>query len=286
LLCCALLAACATATQSDDGSVKDADPVDQTIVPDQKADLSPDNGSADTTPPDVNLQPDTVPGPDKGPDAPTPDTMFWPDLLPDTTPWPDSGPDTGTTGKNCTNGKDDDSDGKIDCVDLADCGSKDPCMSSTRKLIIYEVYFGNPSYVVLRNASQVPRNVGGWKLQMSGSTVTNFILPVKTLSPGQTVAVFEFNKGGTNDINTLADIPFYMGSSSNSVVLKAPSDVPVDYVAFGSLLLSLPSGFNQVGGAVSWSGFNATTQSFYRAGMTWLAPTFYRADWAAYTKSR
>ncbi len=287
---CALLAtllcACATASKDRDGGTKDKkQPVDVVAGEKKPADQVAgeklaDAQKYDTSGPDA--KPDVAPldtsPPDVSPDVTPPDLLPTPDVIS-----PDSKP-----GKICDNGKDDDGDGKVDCIDLVDCGKKKPCLDSNRSLVIYEVSTGSPNYLVLRNASSTWRSIGGWKLEMSGNSTAKFTLPVKSLAPGQLMTVVEYS-GKPGEIGTGADIPFKSGTASthnNSVLLRSPGNAVVDYVGFGKMLVNIPGTANQVGGPVSYSSYNPSSQSYYRAGMKGDFPSFKAADWMKYKSSR
>ena len=293
LLAC-LGAACATGTKDlDGGGTTDSKPVDKGADkltdrgagdkrPDSSGDVKQYDGpeaGADMTdqgPPDKALIDKGLP--DVGPDLLPPDVLPTPDVVS-----PDSKP-----GKICDNGKDDDNDGKVDCIDLADCGKKKPCLGSNRTLVIHEVSTGSPNYVVLRNASNTWRSIGGWKLELSGNSTAKFTLPVKSLAPGQTITIVEYT-GKSGEIGTKADIPFKSGTASthnNSVLLRSPGNAVVDYVGFGKMLVNIPGTVNQVGGPVAYSSYNPNTQSYYRAGMKGDNPSFKAADWHKYNRSR
>jgi len=270
-----LVAACATgrpgledrgrADHRADHAAADSD--GSALLDGPQVDLGRDGPRADL-PRDLPLSPDK-----KSPDLKSPDQKL-----------PDSG-----GGELCANGVDDDKNGKIDCVDLAACGSKAPCTDAARTFVIYEVYCGQPDYLVLRNVSTTSRNLAGFVLEMNGTDPVTYTLPSKTVPAGGLVWIFE-NSAGTqaDDLNTGANIPFYdaVTTVSNAVVLKTSGGQVVDYVGFGAALVSLPSGATQSGGPVSYVGFNVGTDSHYRAGMKGASPTFYKADWVAYKKSR
>ncbi len=271
---------CATATQSKDGGQPDRQTTDQQS--DGPRDAGVKDGKADKKKGDVKAA-DLKLTDSKPPDVGKPDK-----LMPDILPTPDVVSPDLKAGKICNNGKDDDGDGKVDCIDTADCGKKKPCLSSSRTLVIHEVSTGSPNYVVLRNASNTWRSMGGWKLEMSGSATTKFNLPVKSLAPGATVLIVEYS-GKTGEIGTGANIPFNSGTSSshnNSVLLRSPGNAVVDYVGFGKMLVNIPGTVNQVGGPVPYKSFNPNVQAYYRAGMKGDFPTFQASDWHKYKRSR
>ena len=284
---CSLAASCATASQSPDGGATDQRQTDgQPALQDRGAEGAPDldGGKLDSALADLasseGAPPDTSPPDTSPPDKQPPDVQPTPDVKsPDLKP-----------GKICDNGKDDDGDGKVDCIDLVDCGDKKPCTDPGGTLVIYEVSTGSPNYVVLRNVSKAWRSLGGgWKLEMSGGSTVKFTLPVFSLGPGKTVAIVEYSSVKAGEIPTHANIPFNSGTSSshnNSVLLRSPGGTAVDYVAFGSVLLNLPPAVNLVGGAVKYKSYNPNAHAYYRAGMKGKYPTFVGADWYKYNKSR
>lgn len=248
-----------------DGPVTDAAPADG---------LRRDQRVADGRPPaDARPTPDARRPDSRVPDARVPDSRV---------------PDTGPVGEVCDNAKDDDGNGRIDCVDLVACAKKAPCQSATRSIVIHEVYPGTPDYVVLRNASPDLRNVSGYQLEFHGTATVTFTLPSRLVPTGTTFAVVEFQDGTGSDVNTNANIPFYDGvpTASNAVILRNPSGAVVDYVGLGASLVGLPTGMSQVGGAVSYTGFNPATQAHYRAGMKGAPSTLQKTDWVAFTKSK
>ena len=229
---------------------------------------------------------DRDPGPDGEPQeaGPQPDGEVPPDSAPSDSAPPDSAPLT----EVCDNGKDDDGDGMIDCVDATDCGAKAPCVTASGTLVLQEVYPGTPDYLVIRNASTSPRNVSGFKIEMHGTGPVSFTLPSLVLGPGQSVHVFEYSDGQSGDIQTGDNIPFYNGlvGYENAVVLSSPAGTVIDYVGFGPTLIGLPSGASQSGGAIGYTGYAVSTESHHRAGMKGAWPTFQASDWVVYTKSR
>ena len=278
------LSACATASKDHDRGVSDSKPAD---IQRTEATIT-DGGPGEKTLDAGDLTKGDLIKPDKGPgDVGQADTA--PDLLPpDLLPTPDVVSPDAKPGKSCDNTKDDDGDGKVDCIDLDDCGKKKPCMDSNRALVIHEVSTGSPNYVVLRNASTTWRSIGGWKLELSGNSTAKFTLPVKSLAPGQTITIVEYT-GKSGEIGTKADIPFKSGTASthnNSVLLRSPGNAVVDYVGFGKMLVNIPGTVNQVGGPVAYSSYNPNTQSYYRAGMKGDNPSFQAADWHKYKRSR
>ena len=288
LLLLLLVVSCAAARSSSDGggedlsgdSVTDRGPEDRRLAEQQPAD-----GKPEAVPKlEAGLE---FSGPDAKPDGPPPDLK--PDQLkPDLKPPPDVKSPDSNPGKICDNGKDDDGDGKVDCIDLTDCGSKSPCLTTARILVIHEVSTGSPNYVVLRNASTTTRSIGNYVLEMSGGTTAKFTLPVQVLAPGKTVTIVEYS-GKSGEVGTGKDIPFSSGTSSshyNSVLLRSPGKAVVDYVGFGKLLVNIPSSVNQVGGPVPYGSYNPNSQSYYRAGMKGDYPSFRATDWHKYKRSR
>ena len=280
LLTAVAVGGCATATKGPDGG-----PPDRQQTADQKKDGARDTGLKDVK---GDVKKVDTGKPDEGPPDQAPDVAQPDQLQPDILPTPDVVSPDLKAGKICNNGKDDDGDGKVDCIDTADCGKKQPCLSSSRTLVIHEVGTGSPNYVVLRNASTTWRSMGGWKLEMSGNSTTKFNLPVKSLAPGATVTIVEYS-GKPGELGTGANIPFNAGTSSahnNSVLLRSPGDAVVDYVGFGKMLVNIPGTVNQVGGPVAYKSYNPSAQSYYRAGMKGDYPTFQASDWHKYKRSR
>ncbi len=185
----------------------------------------------------------------------------------------------------CNNAIDDNGNGLVDCVDLNDCGNKTPCVDALHTIVVHEVHFGSPNYIVLRNASTAPRNLANYQLEFHGKTIAKFTLPTYTLLSGDTVAVFENQSGGVNDINMVFDIP-YENTPNRAFVLWDPNHTAVDYIGFGSILLGIPAGVIQYNGPVKVESFDETADSYYRAGMKGKSPTFYRNDWVSGPKSK
>lgn len=237
----------------------------------------------DQTSPTGDLpRPLDLPGPDQRGDSKPPGDLRSPDARA-----PDSkATDTAPSGEVCDNGKDDDGDGQVDCVDQGSCTGL-PCVNTSRTFVIYEVFCGNDDYVVLRNVSSVTRSLAGYTLEMRGTDTVTFSLPAQSVGAGQVVGVFELQAGTKpGDINTGGNIPFHNGIDANAVLLRAPDSSLLDYVGMGDALVGRPAGVVQSGGAVSWTGFNPDTQSHYHAGMKGQNPIFLRSDWVAAPKSR
>ena len=281
--------ACATATKGHDGGgTPDRQPVDMGQERDKLADHGPGDKQKDSAA-DLKISDSAVDVKADTSQTDTGQTDTSPDvLIPDLLPTPDVVSPDSKPGKICDNGKDDDGDGKVDCIDLLDCGKKKPCLDSNRALVIHEVSTGSPNYVVLRNASNTWRSIGGWKLELSGNATAKFTLPVKSLAPGQAITVVEYS-GKSGEIGTGADIPFKSGTLSthnNSVLLRSPGNAVVDYVGFGKMLVNIPGTANQVGGPVAYKSYDPNTESYYRAGMKGDNPSFQAADWHKYKRSR
>ena len=278
-LAAALSAGCASGKHS--GEPSGLDGPGGADGPIQFADQGPgprEAAAPDGAPADGPWQPDQP--------APLPDSAPAPDLPPPAPDLPPPAPDLGPV-EQCGNGKDDDGDQLIDCVDLADCSAKAPCRDTTRTFVLHEVYPGTPDYVVLRNVSSVARNAGAHTLEMHGTTKVTYKLPSVTVGAGQVIRVVENSDGKTGDINSGVNIPFYNGltSFSNAVVLRSPKGAVLDYVGFGTSLVGLPGGVSQAGGVISYSGYNVSTEAHYRAGMAGKPPAFHKADWVVHTRS-
>lgn len=242
-------------TTPRDGPPRDGPPRDGPLLVDITVDATRDTLATDST---VDATRDT--------------------LAPDTTR--DGTIDTGGGGEICTGGVDDDADGYIDCAD-PDCYAKSPCVAASRTLVVQEVFPGQPDYIVIRNASTSVRNIAGYTLEFRGTGTVNYTLPSRTLAPGQTVHVFELSDGLSGDIQSGVNIPFYdaLPTFANAFILRNPAGTVIDYGGFGDSLAGLPTGMSQVGGAVTYTGFNASTDSHFRSGMAGSPPTFRATDW-------
>ncbi|MCA9672613.1 MAG: lamin tail domain-containing protein [Myxococcales bacterium] len=221
---------------------------------------------------------------DSNADTLSPDTTF-DTFSPDSSV--DSTADVGPGGEICSGGVDDDSDGYIDCAD-PDCYNRTPCVAAGRTLVVQEVFPGQPDYIVLRNAGTTVRNISGYTLEFRGTGTVNYTLPSRTLAPGQTVHVFESGAGLATDIEATVNIPFYdaLAGFSNAVILRNPTGTVIDYAGFGDSLVGLPTGITQTGGPVSYTGFNASTDSHFRSAIQGNTPTFRASDWKRATSTR
>lgn len=279
----------AAADTGPDGSL-DATPVDSSLDTggDSVADLL-----ADLLSPDASAESGVDVGSDLGFDLVADTLLDLPaDLLLDlSTDAKADAIDAGPAAEVCDNGVDDDLDGLIDCAD-GDCGAVGSCLSTNRTLVIHEIYPGAIDYLSLRNASTSPRNIADYSLTLIGLTEISYVLPSKTLSPGEVVHIFEHKEGNPalGDIQTNANIPFYdaLTTESNAVILRNPADEVIDYVGLGQSLAGTVqlNGGIQTPGPVSYVGFDLATQSHYRSAISGTHPTFLVSDWSVGPKSR
>lgn len=211
---------------------------------------TPDTLSPDVLPPDV-LPPDVLPA-DVLPADVLPDDILSPDVL---------APDQGAPPNPL-------------------------CGSAPVRLV--EVAIGTPDYVGIRNYGSAPVAIGGFELEMTGTSVaspTLHTIAPRTLKAGETVYFVEFSAGTlANDVNTGSNIPFYNGPPNitlpNACALRDAAGKLLDYWAIGATAENLPTGATFTPQA--WpAGFDSGTDSLQRKKNTSVCPAFKVSDWGS-----
>jgi hypothetical protein len=211
--------------------------------------FSPDAPALDTRSPD-SLAPDTL-----SPDLLAPD-VFSPDVLsPDTL-----APDTGNPNPLCGNAP-------IRLVELA---------------------IGTPDYVGIRNYGSSSVAIGGFELEMTGTSVANptrHTIAPRTLKAGETVYFVELTAGTlANDVSIGSNIPFFNGppntTAPNACTLRDAAGKLLDYWAVGATAENLPTGATFTPQA--WpTGFDSSQDSLQRKSQSGVCPAFKVSDWGS-----
>ena len=195
--------------------------------------------------------------------------------------------DTGTpkdTGKKDT-GTPKDAASQSDSIAAAKCGGKD-------KVVLQEVAVGNTDFVALKNTGTTSVTLKGFKLVMTGISVSApdvFTFTTQTIASGKVLYVMEYSTGTkTGDVNTGKNIPFYNGPPSaakpNSVSLMDGSGNLLDYMSVGSNV-NMPKGATFT--PVAWpTSFDSSKSSFQRKASKGACPAFLSSDWGAATLTR
>ncbi|PIE18050.1 MAG: hypothetical protein CSA65_06350 [Proteobacteria bacterium] len=219
-----------------------------------RADQGADSGTRDVLSPDV-LSPDVLSPDVLSPDVLSPDVLS-PDVL---------SPD----------------------VLSPDQGNPNPlCGSAPVRLV--ELAIGTPDYVGIKNYGSAPVAIGGFELEMTGTSATSptvYTIGTRTLKAGEAVYFVEYSDGTlANDVNTGANIPFYNGPPAttlpNACALRDAAGKLLDYWAIGAKAENLPAGATftpQV-----WpTGFDSGSDSLQRKSNTSVCPAFKVSDWGS-----
>ncbi|MCK5795736.1 MAG: lamin tail domain-containing protein [Deltaproteobacteria bacterium] len=161
-------------------------------------------------------------------------------------------------------------------------------LCGTAAVRIVEVAVGSPDYVGIKNYGTAPVAIGGFKLEMTGISVSmpdRYTFAAQTLAAGATVFAVEYTSGTlSNDVETGANIPFFdnpptaPATTPNAVSLRDATGSLLDYWAVGAKAENLPSGTSFTPQA--WpAGFSSDTTSFQRKSDIGVCPHFAVGDW-------
>mgnify|MGYP001575693828 CR=1 FL=1 len=237
-----------------------------------------DVGAKDGLSQDQNQLTDSAPNPD----APEPDAYYWDKGTPDTL-----GPDTLAPDILSPDVLSPDIlSPDILSPDLLspDIGTVHPLCGAARVRLV-ELAIGTPDYIGIKNYGSTPVAIGGFELEMVGTSTIKHTIASRTLAPGATVYFVESNGGSLpNDVGISANIPFYNGPPNttlpNACVLRDAAGKLLDYWAVGASAKNLPSGATFT--PQSWpTNFSSTTTSLQRKSNTSVCPAFKVSDWGS-----
>ena len=159
-------------------------------------------------------------------------------------------------------------------------------LCGTAKVRLVEIAIGTPDYVGIKNYGSTSVSIGGFELEMTGTSVaspTRYTLPTRTLAPGATVYYMESSTASLpNDVNTGVNIPFFNGPPAttlpNATALRDTAGKLLDYWAVGATAENKPSGVTFT--PQTWpTGFDSATYSLQRQSNSAVCPVFKSSDW-------
>jgi hypothetical protein len=160
------------------------------------------------------------------------------------------------------------------------------------QLRLVELGIGTTDYVVIRNMSDCPADLGGMKVLFDDSAATDLTttLPSMTLAPGGQLRIQEnFGTGGSGTIDAGGAIPFQFDRGGTVRLCKSDCSKATDIIdalsfADGDATTSepppsLPTGLKFQNPVAGIAQANQNTKSWVRVGTGGQRPNFLGSDW-------